>query len=295
MTSRPLDFESSAYASSATSARSRRHGTACAAARGRLGARRARRTEAGSRSDLADVLFSRRRGRTVTPRGERRTEVQRGGRASRDRRAARRTLGRRRGPGPGDRRRPGRAGPPRPSSTPSTSSSCATRTTSSRSSTGSCRIATRPPTPSRRPSSAPIATSPRSAAAASRAGWAGSPSTRPWISSGPGAAGRPSPTRSSRTRAGSPRPRRTSSPRRKALAAERSRALAAALAALPFEQRNCIVLYDVEGYDYAEIARIMGVSVGTVKSRIHRGRLALRARPGAGQGTVPWLRSSEEM
>jgi RNA polymerase sigma-70 factor (ECF subfamily) len=33
----------------------------------------------------------------------------------------------------------------------------------------------------------------------------------------------------------------------------------------------------VEGYDYGEIARIMGVSVGTVKSRIHRGRVALRA------------------
>jgi RNA polymerase sigma-70 factor (ECF subfamily) len=36
------------------------------------------------------------------------------------------------------------------------------------------------------------------------------------------------------------------------------------------------VLYDVEGYDYAEIAEITQVSVGTVKSRIHRGRLALR-------------------
>ena len=65
-------------------------------------------------------------------------------------------------------------------------------------------------------------------------------------------------------------------PESKAVAGERSRVLAAALAALPFEQRNCIVLYDVEGYDYGEIARIMGVSVGTVKSRIHRGRLALR-------------------
>ena len=51
---------------------------------------------------------------------------------------------------------------------------------------------------------------------------------------------------------------------------------AKALAALPFEQRNCIVLFDVEGYDYAEIATIMRVEVGTVKSRIHRGRLALR-------------------
>ena len=36
------------------------------------------------------------------------------------------------------------------------------------------------------------------------------------------------------------------------------------------------MLYDVEGYDYAEIAEITKVSVGTVKSRIHRGRLALR-------------------
>jgi RNA polymerase sigma-70 factor (ECF subfamily) len=65
-------------------------------------------------------------------------------------------------------------------------------------------------------------------------------------------------------------------PEHQALAVERSRVLAAALAALPFDQRNCILLYDVDGYDYGEIARIMGVSVGTVKSRIHRGRLVLR-------------------
>ena len=66
-------------------------------------------------------------------------------------------------------------------------------------------------------------------------------------------------------------------PETKALAAERSKALGRALAGLPFEQRNCIVLFDVQGYDYAEIAAIMRVEVGTVKSRIHRGRLALRA------------------
>ncbi len=65
-------------------------------------------------------------------------------------------------------------------------------------------------------------------------------------------------------------------PEPRALIVERSRALAAALEALPFDQRNCIVLFDVQGYDYAEIARIMSVSVGTVKSRIHRGRAALR-------------------
>ncbi len=67
-------------------------------------------------------------------------------------------------------------------------------------------------------------------------------------------------------------------PEARTLELERSKALAAALDALPFDQRNCIVLFDVNGYDYAEIAQIMGVSVGTVKSRIHRGRLALRVR-----------------
>ena len=62
-----------------------------------------------------------------------------------------------------------------------------------------------------------------------------------------------------------------------AAAAERGRALAAALRAIAADQRTAIVLYDVEGYDYAEIAAMTGVSLGTVKSRIHRGRLALRA------------------
>ena len=65
-------------------------------------------------------------------------------------------------------------------------------------------------------------------------------------------------------------------PEAKALAAERSKALARALGDLPAEQRNCIVLFDVEGYDYAEIAAIMHIEGGTVKSRIHRGRLSLR-------------------
>jgi RNA polymerase sigma-70 factor (ECF subfamily) len=60
------------------------------------------------------------------------------------------------------------------------------------------------------------------------------------------------------------------------LMAERHQALNAALAKITGDQRNAIVLYDVEGYDYAEIAELTNVSVGTVKSRIHRGRLALR-------------------
>jgi len=60
------------------------------------------------------------------------------------------------------------------------------------------------------------------------------------------------------------------------LKAERHRALNGALAQITDDQRTAIVLYDVEGYDYAEIAELTSVSVGTVKSRIHRGRLAMR-------------------
>ena len=61
------------------------------------------------------------------------------------------------------------------------------------------------------------------------------------------------------------------------LTSERHRALNDALAQVTDDQRTAIVLYDVEGYDYGEIASMTGVSLGTVKSRIHRGRLALRA------------------
>ena len=60
------------------------------------------------------------------------------------------------------------------------------------------------------------------------------------------------------------------------LGAERHRALSDALARITEDQRTAIVLFDVEGYDYGEIAALTGVSLGTVKSRIHRGRLALR-------------------
>ena len=65
-------------------------------------------------------------------------------------------------------------------------------------------------------------------------------------------------------------------PERTALDSERTRLLAGALAGITDDQRAAIVLYDVEGYDYAEIAEMTGVSLGTVKSRIHRGRLSLR-------------------
>ncbi|WP_117000856.1 RNA polymerase sigma factor [Desertimonas flava] len=52
-------------------------------------------------------------------------------------------------------------------------------------------------------------------------------------------------------------------------------ALDAALAALPEEFRTAVVLRDVGDLDYAEIAETLGVPVGTVKSRIARGRMLL--------------------
>lgn len=67
-------------------------------------------------------------------------------------------------------------------------------------------------------------------------------------------------------------------PERTAMHGERARVLRAALAEITPDQRHAIVMFDVEGFDYAEIAELTGVSLGTVKSRIHRGRLALRDR-----------------
>ncbi|MBM7077567.1 RNA polymerase sigma factor SigM [Micromonospora humida] len=48
-----------------------------------------------------------------------------------------------------------------------------------------------------------------------------------------------------------------------------------ALAGLPVEQRAALILVDVQGYPVAEVARILGVAEGTVKSRCARGRARL--------------------
>jgi RNA polymerase sigma-70 factor (ECF subfamily) len=50
----------------------------------------------------------------------------------------------------------------------------------------------------------------------------------------------------------------------------------AALADLPPDFRAAVVLCDVEGLSYEEIADVLGVKMGTVRSRIHRGRSMLR-------------------
>ena len=49
-----------------------------------------------------------------------------------------------------------------------------------------------------------------------------------------------------------------------------------ALATLPPDFRAAVVLCDVEGLSYEEIAEILGAKLGTVRSRIHRGRSMLR-------------------
>lgn len=51
----------------------------------------------------------------------------------------------------------------------------------------------------------------------------------------------------------------------------------AALASLSDDFRVAVVLCDVEGLSYEEIADVLGVKIGTVRSRIHRGRTQLRA------------------
>ena len=51
-----------------------------------------------------------------------------------------------------------------------------------------------------------------------------------------------------------------------------------ALATLPSEFRMAVILADIEGLSYEEISRTMGCSLGTVRSRLHRGRKLLRGQ-----------------
>jgi len=53
-------------------------------------------------------------------------------------------------------------------------------------------------------------------------------------------------------------------------------ALDSAIAQLPTGYKNVFVLHDVEGFEHEEVARILGCSVGTSKSQLHKARLKLQ-------------------
>ena len=57
---------------------------------------------------------------------------------------------------------------------------------------------------------------------------------------------------------------------------ELGEAIQKGLGTLPPEQRVTVILSDIQGLEYKEIAQVMGASLGTVKSRLSRGRARLR-------------------
>lgn len=53
-------------------------------------------------------------------------------------------------------------------------------------------------------------------------------------------------------------------------------ALKKAIGELPNGYRNVFVLHDIEGFEHDEVARLLGISIGTSKSQLHKARLKLR-------------------
>ena len=66
-------------------------------------------------------------------------------------------------------------------------------------------------------------------------------------------------------------------PEARAMAAARNQALMGGIAVLPLDMRSALVLRDVQGFSYEEVAEMLGAPLGTVKSRINRAREKLRA------------------
>lgn len=71
-------------------------------------------------------------------------------------------------------------------------------------------------------------------------------------------------------------PERAVAPIEEYVEAHLSEPVSKALAGLTLEQRKIVLLADVEGCSYQEIGQIVGCSVGTVRSRLHRARGQLR-------------------
>ncbi len=59
---------------------------------------------------------------------------------------------------------------------------------------------------------------------------------------------------------------------------ELARILQAELAELTAEHRVILILRDIQGLSYEEIAQTLGLELGTVRSRLHRARMEMRTR-----------------
>jgi RNA polymerase sigma-70 factor (ECF subfamily) len=70
--------------------------------------------------------------------------------------------------------------------------------------------------------------------------------------------------------------RERSDPGTAVIEAEETQRVQHAIARLPEDRRAVLVLRDIDGLDYAEIAEILQLPAGTVRSRLHRARLELR-------------------
>lgn len=70
----------------------------------------------------------------------------------------------------------------------------------------------------------------------------------------------------------------SNAPEKRAIQSETRECLQRAIRGLPEDMRAAIVLRDIEGFSYDEIARMLDINVGTIKSRISRGREKLREK-----------------
>lgn len=69
---------------------------------------------------------------------------------------------------------------------------------------------------------------------------------------------------------------RTEAVEDRVLREERAKLLQSAMAALPEDFRSILVLREMEGFDYEQIAEVLDLPLGTVRSRLHRARIQLR-------------------